>query len=100
MPIYLRLDQHQVNEQHYEVMLDVFVGEALAAWALSQADALSKRTVIGFAVGRVELMNGEAAFYANRHSRSWSVRVGVENTRSYYSHRYKPQRGSIETSGI
>ena len=34
---HLRLHQHQVNKQHHEIVLDVFVREALAPRALRQA---------------------------------------------------------------
>jgi hypothetical protein len=49
----LRLYEHQVDEDDDEVVLDVFVGEALAAWALCEADALAERAVVCFAVGCV-----------------------------------------------
>lgn len=48
-------------------MLDVFVGEALAAGTLGEADAFSEGAVIGFAVGRVELMDWVAAFDTDGH---------------------------------
>jgi len=39
---HLRLDQHKVDEQYHEVMLDVFVGELLAVGALRQTHAFPK----------------------------------------------------------
>lgn len=54
---YLRLDQHQIDEQHNHVMLDVFVGKAFASWALRQSHTLAQRFVIGFAVCRVESLD-------------------------------------------
>lgn len=63
---YLRLDQDEVNEQYNQVMLDIFVREAFTSRALRQTDALSKRLVIGLAVGGVEILHGEAASDANQ----------------------------------
>ncbi len=65
MTVDLRLDEDEVDEEHDEVMLDVFVGEALAAGALGEADAFAGGAVVGFAVGRVELVDGVTAFYAD-----------------------------------
>ena len=67
VPIDLRLDQDEVYEEHHEVVLYIFVGEALAARALRQADALAQRPVIGLAVRAVEEVDGEPTFYADRH---------------------------------
>jgi hypothetical protein len=67
MPIYLRLDQHQVYEQHHEVMLHVFIREFLALWALCQAYTLSERAIVGFRVRGVEGAHRGAAGYAYRH---------------------------------
>lgn len=47
---YLWLDQDQIDEQHDEIMLDVFVGEAFAAWTLCEAYTFAESLVIGFAV--------------------------------------------------
>jgi hypothetical protein len=38
---YLRFNQHQIDKQHDKVMLDVFVREAFAVWALCEPDALA-----------------------------------------------------------
>lgn len=46
--IYLGFDQDQINEEHHEVMLDVLVGELLAARTLCQTDALPQGPVVGF----------------------------------------------------
>lgn len=59
-------------------MLDVFVGEALAAWALREADAFAERFVVGFAVGRVEGLDGLRAIYADGHYRGWVLMEVVE----------------------
>jgi len=67
MPVHLRLDQDQVNEQHDEVMLDVFVGEALAARALGEPDAFAQRPVIRLAVCRVQLVDRIATFNTYGH---------------------------------
>lgn len=47
---YLWLNQHQVDEQHDEIMLDVFVGEAFAAWTLRETHTFAESLVVGFAV--------------------------------------------------
>lgn len=49
-------------------MLDVLVGEAFAARTLCEADALSERSVIGFAVGCVEVGDCRRAGDAYWHS--------------------------------
>jgi hypothetical protein len=51
--LYLRFDQNQINEQHHEIMLDIFVGEAFAARTLRQPHSLSQGFIIGFAVCRI-----------------------------------------------
>lgn len=66
---HLRLDQHQVDEQHDVVMLNVFIGEALAIWTLCQSDTFAERPIIGFAVGCVEVWYGVRAGDAERHLR-------------------------------
>lgn len=43
MPIYLRLDQDQVDEQDDVVMLDIFVAEAAAVLADREADVVAAR---------------------------------------------------------
>jgi hypothetical protein len=66
---YLRLDQHQIDEQHHEVVLDILVCEALAARTLRQSHALPKCSIISLAVGMVEGVDGKSAFDTYRH---WS----------------------------
>ena len=61
VPVHLRLDQHQVDEQHHEIVFDVFVRELLAYGALGQADAFAEGAVVGFGVGRVECAHRGAA---------------------------------------
>lgn len=39
--MYLRLDQHQVDEEDHKIMLDIFVGEAIAIGTLREPDALA-----------------------------------------------------------
>lgn len=78
---YLWLDQHQINEEDDIVMLDVFVGEAFAARALGQADALAEGVIVGLAVGGVEVGDGIGAFDADGHGvRSW--RTSFQRTMS------------------
>jgi len=48
-------------------MLDVFVGESFAARALREADTFAERSIICFAVCRVQIRELVAAFYANGH---------------------------------
>jgi hypothetical protein len=64
---HLRLNQHQVDEQHDKVMLDVLVGKSLASRALGQAHAFPKRPIVGIAEFLVEGRYGMPAFNANRH---------------------------------
>jgi len=47
---YLWLDQHQIDEQYDEVMLDVFVRKAFAARTLCEPHTFSESLVVGFAV--------------------------------------------------
>lgn len=47
---YLWLDEHKVDEDHDKVILDVFVGEALAARTLGQSHAFALGAVIGATV--------------------------------------------------
>jgi hypothetical protein len=65
--MYLWFDQDQIDEEDDEVMLDIFVGEALAAGALGQAHAFAEGLVVGFAVGRVQVADGIPTFDAYRH---------------------------------
>ena len=64
---HLRLYQHQIDEKHDKIMLDVFIREALATWTLCQSHAFAERAVIGFAVFGVERFDGVAAFDADGH---------------------------------
>ena len=63
----MRLDQNQINEQHHKVVLDVLVGELLAAWALRQAHAFAQRPVVGFRVLCVQRLHGVAALDTDGH---------------------------------
>ena len=65
---YLRLNQHKVNKQDDEIMLDVFVGEPMTMSALREADPFAERAVIGFAVGRIEILDGSRAGDAYWHA--------------------------------
>ena len=65
----LRLDQDHVDKEHDKVVLDVFVGKALAARTLCQTDAPAERTVVGAAVGGVERADGEGALDADEWRR-------------------------------
>jgi hypothetical protein len=62
---YLRLNQHQINKQHDKVMLNILVGEALAARTLREADPAPQGPIVGGGVGRVERLHGVRAFYAD-----------------------------------
>jgi hypothetical protein len=64
---HLRFDQHQIDEQYHMVMLDIFVGEAFALWALRQPNALAETSVIGFAVGCVQGRHWRGTCYADGH---------------------------------
>lgn len=73
--MYLRLDQDQIDEEHYEVVLHVFICEALASWTLRQAHALAQRAVVGFAVRGVECFDGIPAGDADWHCNRACARV-------------------------
>lgn len=66
---YLRFDQDQIDKKHHEVVFDIFVREALAAWTLRQSHSFSQSFVIGFAVCRVKVADGIATLDANGHVR-------------------------------
>lgn len=67
---YLWLDQHQINEQHDEIMLDIFVGEAFAAWTLRETHTFAESLVIGFAVCSIKCADWVATLDADRHCAS------------------------------
>jgi hypothetical protein len=50
---YLRLYKHQINKQNHIIMLNIFVGEPLAARTLRQTHPFAERAIIGFAIRRV-----------------------------------------------
>lgn len=54
-------------------MLNIFVGEAFAVRTLCQSYAFSKRAIISFAVGCVEVREGLGAGDAERHGGGRSV---------------------------
>lgn len=51
---YLRLNQNQINKKDHEIMLDIFIREALAARTLREAYAFAEGLVVGFGIGRIE----------------------------------------------
>ena len=65
MSVHLRLDEDHVDEQHHEVVLDVFIREALASWALREADAATEGSVVRAGVLGVETVDRERAFDAD-----------------------------------
>jgi hypothetical protein len=52
---YLRLYEHEVDKDYDKVVLDIFVGESLAARTLRQPDAFALGAVIGTTVGAVQV---------------------------------------------
>ena len=68
MVSYLWLDQNQINEQHNKVMLDVLVGELLAARTLCQAYTFAQRAVVGFRVFGVQRLDRVPTLYTDGHS--------------------------------
>ena len=76
---YLWLDQHQIDEQHDEIMLDIFVGEALAAWTLCETHTFAESLVVGFAVCGIERTDWIAALDTDWHCKClvWSFCVFV-----------------------
>jgi hypothetical protein len=94
MSSYLWLDQDKVNEEHDEIMLDIFVGKALATRALRQSNTFSQRTIVRFAVGGVERVDWKSAFNAYRHlSHCWLCRMSLtclESPRSTFGDAWHP----------
>lgn len=68
------LDQHQIDEQHDEIMLNVFVGEAFAAWTLCEPHTFAESLVVGFAVCGVERVDWIATLDTDWHCKClpWS----------------------------
>ena len=77
----LRLNQHQIDKQHYEIVLDVFIREALAVWALREAHAFAEGAVVGFGVCGVEGGDGVAAGDAYWHCCCYIVVSGWARSR-------------------
>ncbi len=63
----MRFDQHQIDKQYYKVVLDIFIGEALAPRTLRESNPLSQRTVVRGGVGGVQLRDGVSTFDADGH---------------------------------
>lgn len=82
---YLRLDEHEVDKDHDKVVLDIFVGEALAARTLRQSDTFALGAIIGTTVGAVQVRDRVRAFDADGHRvmapLKESVCVGVTDRR-------------------
>jgi hypothetical protein len=64
---YLGLDQDKINEEHNEIMLDVFIGKSLAMGALGQANSFAKCRVIGFAVLGIQRVDWISTFDTDGH---------------------------------
>ena len=62
---YLWLDQDQIDKQHHEIVLDVFVAETPAVLAYCQPDIVPARLVA--AALAPEGLDGVPTFYTNRH---------------------------------
>jgi hypothetical protein len=67
MPIDLRLDKHEVNEEHDKVMLDILVAEATAVATDGETDAVAAGFVAS--AGAPQGANRRATFYADGHCR-------------------------------
>ena len=63
----LRFDQNKIDEQDDEIMFDIFVRESLAARTLRKTDSFTQRSIVGFAVSRVQIRELIAAFYTDWH---------------------------------
>lgn len=61
---YLRLDQHQIDEQDDEIMLDIFVAETSAVLTHGEPHTMAGRSARIF---RVQLAGGKPAFYTYGH---------------------------------
>jgi hypothetical protein len=81
--MYLWLYEDQVNEQHDEIMFDVFVREAFAVGALCEAYAFAEGAVVGFGICGVQHGNGVAAGDAYWHFRgvTWRGRSSLVSGR-------------------
>ena len=51
--VYLRFDEDQINEDNHIIVLDIFVGKALAPWTLCQSHPFAERPIVSLAVCRV-----------------------------------------------
>lgn len=67
MPIDLRLDQDEIDKQHDEVMLDIFIAEAPAVLADGQAYVVAARRVARARVLRPKRLDRVAALDADGH---------------------------------
>ena len=95
MPVHLRLDQHQINEQDYGIVLNVFVAEAAAVLADREAHSMAGGFVVGAGVFGVQSLDGIAALYADRHFIDVSgILIGtqMEETR-YWRAWFRDSRG-------
>ena len=67
---HLRFDENEVNKEDNKVMFYIFVCKTFAVRTLCQSDTFSQRSVVSFAICRVEVFDGSAAGDTYRHV-SW-----------------------------
>lgn len=67
VPVYLRLDEHEVNEEHHEIVLDIFVAETPTVFAYCQAHPVARGLVVCAGVLCVQRLNWITAFNADGH---------------------------------
>lgn len=67
MPIDLRFDQDQVDEDNHKIMLDIFVAELPAVLAYCQAHAVAAGIFVGALIFGVECFDWKSALYTDWH---------------------------------
>ena len=75
---YLWLDQHQIDEQYDKIMLDVFVGEAFAAWTLCEPHTFAESLVVSFAVCGIQRTDWVPTLDTDWHCIYWLGRLVTE----------------------
>ena len=64
---YLRLDQYQINKEHYGIVLYVFVAEASTVLADCESHPVAAGSIICSRIFGVKCLDWKATFYADWH---------------------------------
>lgn len=89
MAIHLWLDQDQINEQDYGIMLYVFIAEPSAILAHCEPHSMAAGLVIGAGIFGIEGLDWIAAFYADWHFIDGSMLpVSSRNSRYVREHSF------------